>query len=838
MPQNIKKTVKRSTSKNNKNNLIARRITGMSRYTVMLVAVLVFAVIGAVIVSFSSAEDPSSIAVGITKTQYAYPANAVFVSPSGNNSATGSKDAPLQTLQAAVDKASAGSTIVMRAGTYREALKTLAKQLTIQPYPNEEVWLDGSDPITGWVQDGTAWRKDGWTVAASLCPNNTCYDANLVTPQNPAAGLPDMLFVGGNQLRQVLTRAEVTDGTFYVDRANSQIFMGTNPSGKTIEASTRKQAIMYYSAATAGSKLRGIGVRRYASNLYFTSKPAQIEVSNGAKGIEFENMTFTQSSANGLFLTGSAADKATGIVVRNSIFASNGASGLSGNYTDGLQMENNIVYNNNTEKGQWEGEYGSYAGTKIARMTNSTIKNNLFQDNYGTGFWCDLDCSGNTIVGNMARGNVTHGIFYEVSYNAIIASNVSYNNGVWGFKINGRGVKVFNNTAYNNASDNYFIYDDSRLPSQNIEVKNNISAGGPKSDPNSRLIFARLNMSTVGNVVTAMDSNVYFRSSATQPKYLLGWQGTNINASYTTLDANLRNQTGREAKALSFEGKPINALFKDVSVGNFQLVSGTAVVDSSEPLPADVAQATGQATGQVVSRGAITWKNGSSNVLAYATPDPVVTPTPPANVAPVASVTLSTNSLTAPATFQVTTNASDADGAVTKLEILQNGAVVFTCYNKTDCRYDASGYGVGTFQYAAKAYDNASPTAVTVSSTQSIVVNAPAAPPVVVPAPVPALTKPSNIKLGVDQSFLSVGLGMRWDSVVGATGYKVTPTGRTAILRSANTFTDAGINLGNIYTYDIVAINGSAESPKTSIKTQVSCGFWIFNCKATLISIQ
>lgn len=58
----------------------------------------------------------------------------------------------------------------MRAGVYREELGTITKPVTIQPYPNEEVWLDGSDPLTGLVQDGKAWRKDGWTAGNAITP--------------------------------------------------------------------------------------------------------------------------------------------------------------------------------------------------------------------------------------------------------------------------------------------------------------------------------------------------------------------------------------------------------------------------------------------------------------------------------------------------------------------------------------------------------------------------------------------------------------------------------------------------------------------------------------------
>lgn len=835
----MKKQSKNPTNKNPIRSLALKlRSKSSTRPKKMiLLIVFLFAVVGASILAISKAEDPN-VPIGIIKTQYAYPSDAIFVSPNGNDSSSGVVNSPLQTLQAAVDKAPAGSTIVMRSGTYREELRTLAKRLTIQPYPNEDVWLDGSDIVSGWTQEGNTWRKDGWNVAASLCPNSACYDQKLVTAENPAAGLPDMVFINGTALEQVLTKAEVGDGSFYVDRAASKMYIGTNPNNKMVEASTRKEAIFYYSAATSGSKLRGIGVRRFASNLFFTSKPAQIEVSNGAKGIEFDNMVFTQSSSNGLFLTGSAADKATGIVVKNSVFANNGASGLSGNYTDGLLMENSIYYNNNTEKAQWDGEYGSYAGAKIARMTNSTVRNNLFQDNYSTGFWCDLDCSGNTIVGNMTRGNHAHGIFYEVSYDAVIASNVSYNNGEWGFKVNGRGIKVYNNTAYNNHSDNIFIYDDSRLLSQNIEVKNNISAGGPNTDPNSRLIFARMSNSVVGSVITGLDSNLYYRSTASSPNYVLGWQGTNIDSNFRTLDSTLRNQTGREAKGILVEGKSISKLFKDAPNGDFKLISGSEAVGSGEPLPADVAVALGRASSQVVDRGALTWRAGVSNTLAISTPDKVPAPPTPVNQQPKTSISLSGTSYMQPASFQVSATATDSDGTISKLEILQNSSVVHTCYGVSECRYDANGYGPGVFSYSARAYDNVIPVGVGTSGVQSLVVNTPTAPVVPTPDPIPpvVLTAPTGVSTtnAVQLNGYPYKVNLQWAPVIGATGYTVTRSGQSPVPIKTNTYTDSTVAAGYPYTYQIAAMNGPSQSPATVVSAQVYC--FLFFCWSSTIN--
>ena len=39
------------------------------------------------------------------------------------------------------------------------------RTFTIQAYPGEAVWLDGSSAVTDWVKSGNVWVKSGWTAA-------------------------------------------------------------------------------------------------------------------------------------------------------------------------------------------------------------------------------------------------------------------------------------------------------------------------------------------------------------------------------------------------------------------------------------------------------------------------------------------------------------------------------------------------------------------------------------------------------------------------------------------------------------------------------------------------
>lgn len=832
MPKTINKQKNKTKSKAKKNSIINKwnSISNRHRLIAALVIIVSIASLGTYLTRLSKGEDLSAALVAIPKTQYSYPANALFVAPTGSDTASGSISSPLRTIKAAVSKSPSGGTIVMRTGVYREELGTPSKSFTLQPYPNEEAWLDGSEIVTGWAQDGTAWRKDGWTAGNVICAQNPCYDPNLVTSDNPAGGLPDMVFVNGTQLKQVLSLAEVKSGTFFVDRAAQKLYIGNNPNGNTVEATTRNRA-MYLQAAAAGTQLKGFGVRRFASQTWFQRNLGQIQASDGAKNILIEKMLFAGGAGSGLFLGGSKSTRSTGNIIRDSVFALNGLSGMNGNYLDGITIENNTFFHNNISRGQMSGAWGSYAGAKIARMTNATVKNNLFQENLAKGFWCDLQCNNNKIVNNMARNNTSHGFFYEVSRSGIIASNISANNGGYGFKISGNTIQVFNNTAYNNSSDNFHIYNDPRTASEegeysrNITAINNISASNTGSGNGNHLV--NIQMTGVGalnpsDVMTGMDYNLYYRPNSSIPLNILKWQGSSSSKSYTVMNASLRQEVGRETNGVGIDNKPISDLFVNAGGNDFRLTTKTAVNIQGAALPSDVASALGLPDGTRPNIGAISWKTKPTSTTTPAEP---TQPPTEQNIPPTLNLTHSQpTTLTAPGAFEVNASAKDADGSVTKIEIYQNNTVVRTCTSVNSCIYKAANYGKGTYTYFAKASDNHTTPATTSSST--VVFNiSEAAPAVDSQKP----TQPGAISFSLQPNWSKARyvLKMSWapsTDNVGVSQYIIRRNNTVLGTSSTANFTDNALEAGFPYTYSITAVDASNNvSSATTSTVQGNC---------------
>ena len=190
-------------------------------------------------------------------TNYPIPTGAYFVAPTGSDTAAGTQAAPWATLGHAVGVAPNHSTIVMRAGIYREADVINSKALTIQPYPNEAVIVRGSNIVTGFVQSGTTWVLKNWTYEFPR------QNARAVDAQHPLANAPDQVFVDGAPLTQVAKAAQVGAKSFFVDYTAHQLVIGINPAGHTIEASTKTVGLHLEHAA--GTIVRGIQFDEYAT---------------------------------------------------------------------------------------------------------------------------------------------------------------------------------------------------------------------------------------------------------------------------------------------------------------------------------------------------------------------------------------------------------------------------------------------------------------------------------------------------------------------------------------------------------------------------------------------
>lgn len=387
----------------------------------------------------------------LATSAYPVPDDALFVATTGSNSASGTRSAPLRTLGAAVQKARSGRTIVLRGGTYRESVGMVGKRVDIQSYPGERVWFKGSLIVSDWERRGEQWVHEGWDDR--LCDD--CYLPEIIDDDHPLAGRPQMAFLDGKPLRQVADRGEVRPGTFYV--GEDTVVIGDDPDGHRVEITAYDHLLQFDGPSAAGSRLRGVGVGHYGSNQNYGARGAMVVVN--APDVTVERSTFAYSASTGL------AVFQPGARVSGSTLTGNGLVGLLANRADRLRVTGSRFTGNNAERFTLGGEAVGAAGVKVTRTTKAVFSGNRFTGNLATGWWCDLGCVDATVTENVAADNLRHGLYYEVSSRARIASNTLARNRGHGLKVSSSDrVQILGNTMTGNRAGSLGLYNDPRDP--------------------------------------------------------------------------------------------------------------------------------------------------------------------------------------------------------------------------------------------------------------------------------------------------------------------------------------------------------------------------------------
>lgn len=545
------------------------------------------------------------VGVGTTlgSTNYPVPAGALVVATSGNDSNPGTTAAPLRSLGRAVAVAPSGATIVLRAGTYHESVTIPSgKALTVQNWPAEVVWFDGSEPISGFVADGARWRKDGWTAKFDHSPTYTRGAADstqeawgFVSASYPMAAHPDQVWIDGQAQSQVASAAQVGAGTFYKDDGGNRLYLGTDPSGRDVRGATLVKAL---SIRGAGSTVRGIGFRRYSPSV-----PDMGAITAEASNVTLEHLVVTDMATTGVSVLASNG------TLRNLDVSRSGMLGIHANYADNLKALGVIAQRNNVERFNQAPVSG---GFKVTRTRGVTVAKSVFRDNQGPGFWADESVYDVKVTGSDMIGNSGHGTSIELSAKALFADNVVSGNGGNGIKVNDTSdVTLVNNTFVGNNRPVNIVQDYRRAADRST----------PGHDP--RQPFPDPTMTWIngpalvqGNVISAPSAgncllcvedyskqytaeqlkisatgNAYHRNSAGSPTWLVVWsKGAGNPAVFNDLAA-FQSATGQEAAGRMSTGTALtDGAGKATALGS-QLDA------AAPPLPASVAGVIGQSTG-------------------------------------------------------------------------------------------------------------------------------------------------------------------------------------------------------------------------------------------------
>jgi parallel beta-helix repeat protein len=490
------------------------------------------------------------------------PSMVLYVSPGGSDSAAGSAHAPLRSISAAVNRAPANGTVVVRSGTYHENVTILRNSpVHLESAPHATVWLDGSRAVTNWNAAGGRWVANNWTAKFDAsptltkgAPDGTKPSWRFVNPAYPMAAHPDQVWIDGAAQRQVGSLDKVRPGSFYVDYSSSRLYLGSNPHGRDVRASDLPKAI---SVRAPGTTITGINVRRYAPSV-----PTMGAVTVERPGVSVSHLQIVDNATSGLQVG------VSGVRLTDLFLARNGMIGLRANKADGMRLKNVTVKNNNVERFN---PAPSAGGAKITGSTGVRVVASRFADNYGTGLWFDASDYKFAVTGSRFLNNALHGLFLEVSGTGTVTNNLIAHNKANGLEINDTDkVQVWNNTFSDNlktiliAQDWRDVnpsgaYHNPNLPlpwrSQNITIRNNILANPTPGatcvlcveDYSHRFSAERLNISA--------DGNLYQRPTQMRPQWLVVWsRGPGNPARYDRV-RNVRSSISQE-----HSGRVLNGL--------------------------------------------------------------------------------------------------------------------------------------------------------------------------------------------------------------------------------------------------------------------------------------
>ena len=436
-------------------------------------------------------------------------------------------------LQAAINANMPGTRFALAAGTHRLTASLIVKDGNqFLGFPG--AIISGSKILTGWQPSGSFYYVGNQTQRFTVFGD--CY------PEFPLCDQPEDVFFNHQPLRQVENLGQLVSGTFFFDYAASRIYIADNPSGNLVETTLIERMF----GDTGWPRPANVVLRNLVIEKFGTPGD-QAAVNTDGDNWLMENLDVRLNHAGGIWASSYG-------IVRNCYVHHNGQQAFGGAGPDILIEGNELAYNN-TEgfNGFWAG-----GGSKWVWTTFLVVRGNYSHHNDGPGLWTDINNWFTTYEFNRCEYNRRMGIFHEISFDAIIRSNICRFNGTnFGqYRVNGAGitithgynVEVYGNIVEGNLGGGIIANEDGRNITYtngpyvgttymaNLNVHNNIINfsegssgvwfGGP---PNSNNHF---------------DANTYYVSSAlTAPFYWTtdlnwtGWRnaGHDASGSFTTI---------------------------------------------------------------------------------------------------------------------------------------------------------------------------------------------------------------------------------------------------------------------------------------------------------------
>ncbi|MEC1499844.1 right-handed parallel beta-helix repeat-containing protein [Bacillus sonorensis] len=366
---------------------------------------------------------------GAKEAEQAEQANCLYVSPDGNDQNDGTKEKPFRTLAHAANQAVAGTTVLIREGTYKETLDvkhsgTDKKPIVFRNYENEKVVISGE------------------SVA----------DAEYETPLIHIHNKHDITISGLTIQDLSVSSEEATAMGIYVSGSSSHITIKNNHVRdiKTTADDGNAHGIAVYGTGS----MKDIKIEDNTVEKLTLGASEAVVLNGNIDGFTISGNVVRDNNNIGIDLIGyeGTADQ--------SDFVRNGA------------VENNTVYHNSTYGNPAYGDDYSAGGIYVDGGQNIDIKKNTVYGNdigieatseHKGKYADDIQITGNTVYENAYTGISIGGYDKKRggTSHSVIAHNIMFRNDTKG--LDGGQLLLQYDTKHNNIEKNILTASDSRI---------------------------------------------------------------------------------------------------------------------------------------------------------------------------------------------------------------------------------------------------------------------------------------------------------------------------------------------------------------------------------------
>ena len=380
--------------------------------------------------------------------------------PSASDSNPGTEALPWETIQRAAYDVRAGAFVLVKEGVYRERIEFFNEgsggfdMITFLAFPGHEVVVKGSDIYDNWTLDsGNIYKNEDYSAYKRTTPG---YHVDLVQDYW------DLIVVDGqyNTMQQVLTKGEMTAGTFYNDidttpARDDTLYVwlpdGSDPNNHVVECAIRPGCFWPNDIYMEYIRISGFKIRECSNG----AQQGAVDTRFGSYWV-FDNNEVSYNNGTGVQFSG------YNNIMRDNKLNDNGCNGAMSSFEaeNWATPQNLLVENNEFKRNNWKGypQTWAAAGYKLGWCTYSTFRNNTFVDNDGPGLWFDwcnyevdiydnyfdnnsfqalrleicqyMDVYNNVFLNTRPEPTIFHqGAIYSMGDHIRIANNFFYNNG-------------------------------------------------------------------------------------------------------------------------------------------------------------------------------------------------------------------------------------------------------------------------------------------------------------------------------------------------------------------------------------------------------------------------